>query len=268
MRTILKVGLGMLLLAMVLISVSYSLLKAQGVANPASAAGRVTQQESREVGSQISAVDLNGPIELTLRQGVTPAMRISGEQRLLGNVTTSQSAGVLHIGTKGVLFHHRRPLQVELVLPALTQLVLHGSGDSSVNGFSGEDFHLELHGSGNVTFNGRFNNLAGMLYGSGDLHLNNPNSQRVVLEMVGSGTMTATGSSVRLDATVNGSGDLDAEHLAADKVVVLLKGSGSANLFARRQADLTLHGSGDIQVHGAPAQRNVDRSGSGDIIWH
>lgn len=267
MRTLLKVGLGMLLLAFVLIGVSYGLLRAQGIANPASAAGRVEQSDVRPVSSSVTAVELGGPIELILRQGATPSLRLSGEQRLLSNVTTSESGNVLHIGTKGVLFHHRRPLQVELVLPTLVQLVIHGSGDSTVDGFSGADMRLELHGSGNLKFNGRFKNMLGMLYGSGDLNFNGGDSERVMLEMVGSGTITTSGSSARLDATLNGSGDLDAEHLPADKVVVLLNGSGTAKLYARRQADLTLHGSGDILVHGAPAQRNVNRAGSGDIVW-
>jgi hypothetical protein len=38
-------------------------------------------------------------------------------------------------------------------------------------------------------------------------------------------------------------------------------------VFARRSADLTLRGSGDVQVLGRPDQRTVDRNGSGDVRW-
>lgn len=267
MRSLLKIGVGMLLLAFVLIGLSYSVLRAQGVSNPASAAGRSVRSEKRPVTMEVRSIDLNGPINLTLRQGANPSMRVRGEQRLLGNVDTTQEGSVLHIGTKGMLFHHRQPLQVELVLPVLEELEVHGSGDSSVNGFSGERFKLSLQGSGNVKFNGRFKHVEGSLAGSGDLNLNGGNSDSVTLELVGSGAITASGSAATLEASLTGSGDLDAEHLATDKTAVVLKGSGSATVFTKLEADLTLGGSGDVQVYGQPEQRRVTRSGSGEVKW-
>ncbi|HEV7814303.1 MAG TPA: head GIN domain-containing protein [Janthinobacterium sp.] len=267
MRTLIKVGVSMLLLGLVLIGLSYSMLRAEGISNPASAAGRAVRAEKREIGKGISSVDLSGPIDLTLSQGATPSMRVRGEQRLLANIDTTQDGETLHIGTKGMLFHHRHPLQVELVLPSLQQLDVHGSGDSSVNGFSGERFRLQLNGSGNVTFNGRFKNIVGGLHGSGDLNLNGGNSDKVELEIIGSGQITSSGSTRSLEAQMTGSGDLDAEHLAADKVTMSLQGSGTANVFAKEAAELTLRGSGDIQIHGNPSQRSVSRSGSGEVKW-
>lgn len=267
MRALIKVGLGLLLLSFVLIGVSYSVLRAQGVSNPTSAAGRAPGSETRAIGSGISMVELTGPIDLTLRQGDKPSLKVSGEQRLLANVSTEQDGNVLRIGTKGMLFHHRRPLQVELVLPSISELEVHGSGDSTVSGFSGEHLSVQLHGSGNVSFNGRYKKVAAGLHGSGDLKLNTGNSETVELEMVGSGQITSSGSCKVLSAELTGSGDLDAQHLASDQVTVNLKGSGTTNVFARQSADLTLRGSGDIRVFGNPDSRNVSRTGSGDVSW-
>lgn len=268
MRTLLKVGFALLALAFVLIGVSYSVLRAQGINNPTSAAGRAVHSEKRPVSGEVMEIDLSGPINLTLRQGATPSMRVRGEQRLLANIDTTQEGATLHIGTKGMVFHHRQPLQVELVLPKLERLDVHGSGDSSVNGFSGDRFSLELHGSGNVRFNGRFKDIQGGVYGSGDLNLNGGNSDSVALQVVGAGAITASGSSKSLSAELSGSGDLDAQHLAVDKVSVVLQGSGSATVFAKQEAELTLRGSGDIQVYGNPETRNVTRDGSGGVKWH
>jgi DUF4097 and DUF4098 domain-containing protein YvlB len=156
---------------------------------------------------------------------------------------------------------------VELVLPMLEELTVRSSGDTKVSGFSGDKLELRLHGSGNVNFSGRYRNLVAGAHGSGNLHLNAGSSEHVELELVGSGEIKSSGSCKTLDAQLTGSGDLDARHLAADKVTVDLKGSGTSHVFAKQSADLTLRGSGDIRVLGNPDQRNVNRSGSGDVSW-
>lgn len=268
MRSLIKIGISLLLLSFVLIAVSYSMLKAHGQTNPSSAAGRAPASEHRPIGNGITSVELSGPIDLMLIQGDKPSLKVRGEQRLLGNVSTEQDGKVLHIGTKGMLFHHRRPLQVELVLPSLNELQVHGTGDSTVNGFSGEKLQVQLYGSGNVSFNGRFKQVAAGVHGSGDLNLNTGNSDKVALEMVGSGQIKTSGSCKQLNAELNGSGDLDAQHMASDQVTVNLKGSGTTNVFARRSAELTLRGSGDINVYGNPDSRNVSRTGSGEVSWN
>lgn len=266
-RSLLKIGIGMALLAALLIAVTYSMLRAQGAANPTSVAGRAARTEVREVSATVSTVELVGPIDLRLRQGDTPSLKVRSEQRLLGNIATEQDGTTLRIGAKGLLLHPRRPIEVELVLPSLNELVINGSGDSTVNGFSGEHLNVQLQGSGNLTFNGRYKSVEAGLNGSGDLNLNSGHGEKVQLEMVGSGAIRSSGSCKELTADLTGSGKLDAEHLASDKVKVTLQGSGTTNVFARQSADLTVKGSGDISVYGNPADRNVSRSGSGGVSW-
>ncbi len=266
-RSLFKIGLGMALLAVLLTAVSYSMLRAQGAANPTSVAGRTARTEMREVAATTSAVELVGPIDLRLKQGDIPSLKVRGEQRLLGNIATEQSGNTLRIGSKGLLLHPRRPIEVELVLPSLSELVINGSGDSTVNGFSGERLSVQLQGSGNLTFNGRYKQVEAGVHGSGDLNLNTGHGERVALEMVGSGAITSSGSCKELTADLTGSGELDAQHLASDKVTVTLQGSGTTNVFARQSADLTVKGTGDIRVYGNPSDRNVSRSGSGGVSW-
>ncbi|MYM72049.1 DUF2807 domain-containing protein [Duganella sp. FT109W] len=267
MRALMKIGVSLLLLAFVLIGVSYSMLKAYGSSSPTSTAGRSLGGETRKIDAMATSVELSGPIDLILTQGQNASLKVRGEQRSLANIETVQDGRDLHIGTKGMLLNPRHRLQVELVLPSLEELMVSSSGDTKVSGFNGERLELQLHGSGNVTFNGRYRSLAAGAHGSGNLNLNAGSSENVELEMVGSGQITASGSCKTLDAQLTGSGDLDARHLAADKVTVNLKGSGTSHVFAKQSADLTLRGSGDIRVLGNPDQRNVSRSGSGDVSW-
>lgn len=267
MRALMKVGFSLLMLAFVLIGVSFSMIKAQGGHSPSNPAGRVVESETRAIGNGIVVVQLNGPIDLTLTRGPVPALSVRGEQRMLGNIVTTQEGNTVRIGTKGVLLLHRQPLQLDLALPALERLELNGSGDSTVNGFSGDKFQLEVNGAGNVVFNGRFKNMTAGLHGSGDLELNSGDSERVALELAGSGKITAIGNSKALDAELTGSGDLDAKHLSADTCSVQMQGSGTAEVRANEVANLTLRGSGDLTVHGNPGQRSVTRSGSGEVSW-
>lgn len=267
MRTLAKIGFALLMLAVVLIAISTSMLRAKGTVGPANTVGRQVASETRTVGKGIESVELSGPINMTLRQGANAALLVRGEQRLLGNVETSQDGSTLHIGTKGMLFHHREPLQVELVLPTLAHLTIHGSGESTVNGFSGDKLDVQVHGSGNVIFNGRFKDIAAAVHGSGDLELNGGNSEKVAVQLAGSGQMTVVGSCKEFKAAQNGSGDIDAQHMTAEKVSVEMRGTGTSSVLAKRSADVSLRGTGDVNVYGSPNERNVSKTGTGEVNW-
>jgi mannose-6-phosphate isomerase-like protein (cupin superfamily) len=268
MRALMKVGFSLLVLAFVLIGLSYSMLRAQGISGSSNAAGREVGSETRTLAKAIRAIDLSGPIDLTLRQGAVPSLLVRGEQRMLGNVeTTTGGDGTLHIGTTGMLLYHRQPLQVTLVLPSIEDVSVHGSGDSTINGFSGERIEVNLSGSGNLKFNGRFRQVEANVQGSGELEMNGGASDKVEVSVIGSGKMTVVGSSKEFKAEQTGSGDLNARHLSADEANLQLMGSGDATITARKSATVTVRGSGDVLVYGNPSERSVSRNGSGEVTF-
>jgi hypothetical protein len=266
MRALVKVGFSLLLLAFVLIGLSYGMLRANGVA--AAAEGRQVASETRPVPAGISAVELNGPIDLSVRYGSSPSLKVRGESRLLGNVDATKEGAILHIGIRGMVLRHRRPLQVELVLPSLASITVDGSGESSVNGFSGERIEVRMEGPGSLHFNGRFSQVVAALSGSGELDLNGGGSiERVEAALSGSGEMTIVGGTHELHATASGSGELDARHLRAENVKVGQTGSGRSTVQARQTVAASISGSGDIEVVGNPAERSVSRTGSGSVTF-
>ncbi len=267
MRTLFKVGFTLLLLSFVLIGATYSMLRARATNVPGHFEGRSVATEVRQLGKDIDTIELTGPIDMTLRQGAVVSLSVRGEQRLLGNIDTSQEANVLHIGTKGMMLRPRHPIQVVLTLPSISKLVIRGSGDSTINGFSGDRVDVQLFGSGNVKFNGRYKDVTASVLGSGDMELNGGSSERVGVALAGSGQMTVVGACKEFKAEQSGSGDLDAEHLAADSAAVNLQGSGTSVVQARNAAKVTIRGSGDVSVIGNPNQRNVDRTGSGEVTF-
>jgi hypothetical protein len=267
MRALLKVGFGLLLLAFMLIGLSYSILRAQGTAGTSNPEGRMIASETRKLDGVIGAVELSGPIDMTLRQGAVASLVVRGEKRLLGNIATAREGDTLHIATKGMLLHHRHPLQVVLVLPSIERVLVNGSGDSTVNGFSGDKVEVQLRGSGNVKFNGRYKDVTAGVHGSGDMELNGGNSDKVAVELVGSGQMTVVGAAREFKAEQTGSGDMNARHLTCEETRVELHGSGTSVVQARKTAEVSLRGSGDVTVYGSPDERNVNRTGSGDVSF-
>jgi hypothetical protein len=264
MRSLFKVGFSLLVLAFILIGVSYGMLRAEGVHSGARPERRALASETRVLARAIETVDVSGPIDLILRYGPIASLTIKGEERLLGNIDTSQQANVLHIGTKGMLLHHRQPLQAILVLPGVAHILIEGSGDSTISGLSGDNISLQLSGSGSAKFNGRYQRVDVLQRGSGDLELNIGNSEEVNLLQESSGTITALGSAHRLSIQKQGSGDLDARHLRADAVMLKQTGSGDSIVLARDTVAIEMSGSGDVQVRGGPRVQSVARTGSGE----
>ena len=269
MRSLMKVGFALLLLAFGLIGASYSMLRAQGGNSGASSPGsRLVATDKRALERAVAAVEVSGPINLTLRQGASPALEVRGEQRLLANIDTSIDGDTLHIGPRGILLRHRQPIEVFVTLPALDNLALSGSGETTVSGFAGERIEIVLGGSGDVRFNGRYRDIEAAIHGSGDMEINGGNSDKVNAEVVGSGHLTLVGSTRELAAAVRGSGELDARHLRAEQAALEHQGSGTSTVYASREVDVDLTGSGDATVYGNPDQRSVTRHGSGSVGFH
>lgn len=263
MRILFKVGLGLLVLAVVLIGLSYSMLRAQGVS--VRHEGRMVDEQTRPVRRDIRAVELSGPIDLTLHYGAQPKLVVRGEQRLLANVETIQEGRVLLIGTRGIVLRHREPIVVELTLPALDRVGVDGSGTTEVNGFTGERIELELNGSGSLEFNGRYRKARAVVQGSGELTLDAGNGDRVEGELEGSGELTLAGAARSVKLESSGSGTLDARRLRGDAVEVRQTGSGNTSVTAHATLAAAVSGSGDIDVYGNPPQRTISRTGSGDV---
>jgi hypothetical protein len=167
-----------------------------------------------------------------------------------------------------MVLRHRRPLEVELVLPSLSSITVDGSGDSSVNGFSGERIEVRMEGPGSLRFNGRFRQVNAALSGSGELDVNGGSGiDKFVAALTGSGHLTIVGSTRELSATASGSGELEARHLRADVAHVGQTGSGTSTVQAQQKVAASISGSGDIEVIGNPAERSISRTGSGSVSF-
>lgn len=249
MKTIIRIGAGMLALAAVLIAVTSAFMTAHAA--------------TLEAG--VVHVVLNGPMDLTLRQGSAADLQVRGEAAMVSRVTTRVEGNTLYIGTKGLFMMLRQPLTVELVLPNFEKLQMLGSGDGVVSGFRGNRVELAMRGSGNLNFEGDYQQVQVNMTGSGNLKMALANSDSVDVGSTGSGGAVLKGQARALSVKLAGSGNLDAAGLRVSQAVVQSMGSGDAKVYASQEARVGSFGSGDIRVYGNPGKRSAERRGSGDI---
>jgi hypothetical protein len=249
-----------------------ALMTATLAAAPGAAFADEHIRETRNVDARVLKVKLGSVIDLVLKQGQTPSLVVSGEQRDVAKVTTVQTGDTLVIDTekdRGMHFGRNRheQLRAELTLPNLNELVSQGVGATVVTGFTGETVRLALNGAGSVTVTSRYKNVDAHLGGVGSMTLNSGDSERVDLSLSGAGEIAINGQTRLLRAKLGGVGSLGARALRADTVELDMTGLGGATVYASNTANLTLSGLGSATVYGKPAMRNATARGLGSVKW-
>ncbi|WP_295995586.1 DUF2807 domain-containing protein [Rugamonas sp.] len=224
--------------------------------------------ESRNVDARAVRVNLDGIINLTVKQGAAPALTIYGDKRYFQRVTVTQDGDTLRIDAHLRGLHIGKPdLRAELTLPTLRELVSGGVGTAEVSGFTGDELRLALDGAGAVKVNAHYKNVTAKLGGVGSMQINAGDSDMVNLDMRGAGQIDIAGNSRTLHARLGGVGSLDAQALRADDVDVDMTGLGSASVYAKHSANLKLSGLGSATVYGKPASRSASAHGMGSVTW-
>lgn len=175
-----------------------------------------------------SGIKLDAPAELSYTVTPSPArLAVTTQENILPLLTTTVEDGQLVIRLDGCVSLHE-PIQIEASGPSLSSLRVSGSGSMNVGGLTGESLRVKVSGSGNVVASGR-------------------------------------SQGVRVD--VSGSGEVDLSNLKAGGIDVSVSGSGDVDAHASDVATVDLSGSGKVRITGNPAQRDVDRSGSGQVSF-
>ena len=104
--------------------------------------------------------------------------------------------------------------------------------------------------------------------GSGTMELDNLSADVATFDSTGSGGLSVgAGTAGFLTLHDTGSGDILVRGVVAEEVDAKLTGSGDGEVTATLQIEAKTTGSGDLTVWGAPAQRDVDSSGSGEVLF-
>ena len=165
----------------------------------------VAKTEPREVGA-FDKVHLNGSPNVNIVIGEQRSVSVTADDNLLEVIDTSVEDGTLVIGGSEP-FRSRAGVTVQITVPALTHVAVHGSGDVKVKGLDAATFKAEIQGSGDISVAGRAEELDVEIQGSGDVKLDELSAKRASVEVQGSGDSTIKVSD-ELSVNVHGSGDV------------------------------------------------------------
>lgn len=101
--------------------------------------------------------------------------------------------------------------------------------------------------------------------GSGHIDVRGYDQDTLDVEISGSGSANVRGRARHAEVSIAGSGEADLEGLAVREAQVDISGSGEARVAPTERAQLSISGSGDIDLLSNPRELNTDVSGSGDI---
>ena len=236
--------------------------------------GRLAR-DARPVGN-VSAINVSGPLDVTVRIGATPSLEVAADGNLLPMIRTEVTGGVLRMWVEGSVRSANR-LRVNYTAPSLTEVHASGSGSLVIGDLNGAPLTFRKSGSGSVVLGGRVSRLdfqhsgSGQvlasaldtgdarvsLSGSGAMSLGQVTGATMTVNADGSGSLQARGAVASLKAQANGSGGIDLGALASEQADLTTNGSGAITAQVKRTLVAQSNGSGQITVYGNPAQRNI-----------
>jgi hypothetical protein len=190
-------------------------------------------------------IDLDINADLSIKQGKTQSIEITGPQELIDLLNKEVSNDKWSIKYTKRRVNSTKSLEIKITLAHLEEIELNGSGN-----IDGEtDFHekkmeIDVNGSGNITMEVYLEDLEIGINGSGNVYLN--------------------GSTEELEADINGSGDINCKELIVENVEISINGSGDANIHVTKKLSASINGSGDVKYLGSP-ELKLRKNGSGDL---
>lgn len=182
----------------------------------------VTHERNLELFTQIT-VEIAGNVRVSV--GPQPRVKIQADTNVVDLITSKITAGTLTLSATKP-FTSKVPIQIEIIVPSITNVTLAGAGSIDVAGVSGKSLELTLGGSGDITANGNVEDLI---------------------------------------ARINGSGNLALGGLKARKGRVAIEGVGDIEVFVKDELFAEISGTGEIIYRGSPTVK-TKISGVGDVV--
>lgn len=106
------------------------------------------------------------------------------------------------------------------------------------------------------------------LSGSCSLLSDNIYQDKIDLKVSGSGDIKLSGKVIESNLKVSGSGDINIKKLESNSIFAKVSGSGNIKCYANLSAIAKVSGSGNITIYGNPTNRDISKSGSGNIKFN
>jgi hypothetical protein len=151
-------------------------------------------------------VELAGANTVVIHVGTPQSVAVTGDDNLVGRVTTVVRGGSLVIDNTGS-FTTKAPMHVAVSVPSLDGVELGGAGTVTVEGVTGDGFSADLAGNGTLAVSGTVQRVRAVLAGAGTLDLHDLVATDATAQLQGTGTIRVHATST-LDATPTGTGTI------------------------------------------------------------
>lgn len=194
-----------------------------------------------------ASVALLGPDNVVFTTGDSYSIKAEGDAEAIAKLRYKLDGDTLKIGRKsqGASWSSDDGVTVYITAPALSEAVLAGSGDMTIDRLSGEATKVSIAGSGNI-------DIAAI------------ESDSLDAKIAGSGNLKAVGAAKSADIKVAGSGDIAAAGLKVESAKISVAGSGNVAIASDGSVKATTLGSGDITITGSATCKS-NSMGSGNI---
>ena len=213
-----------------------------------STASMAQKKENRQV-DDFTYVSFGVSGDLVIIQGSKSEVILEGDEEVLENIETIVTGDKLKIKSKSndwSWWGNSNKIRATVTLKDFTGVNVSGSGDVTNRGtLKGGDVELRVSGSGEIELAMQANDVDCRISGSGNIDLS------------GSGK---TGS-----LSISGSGDLDASDFELETMSISISGSGGASVYATKELDSRISGSGTVRYKGDPDKVSNRSSGSGKL---
>jgi len=204
----------------------------------------IIKKEIRELG-HFSAISLNVPANVELRQGNTERVTIETDDNLLPLIETVVEDGALNVRLV------QRNISVRF--NTLKIIIEARTINSIVTGSAGSIYAESL----------RVPRLRADISGSATLRIKSLDSDSLTAALGGSGTFQAGGRANTVSLSIEGSGSIEAAQLSTKNVNINVAGAGKVVVWARDTLSLRITGAGDVKYYGDPKiSKSVTGAGS------
>ncbi len=197
--------------------------------------------EKRELG-EFNRISMRGIGKMNVSQGREQEVLIEGDKIAVSRITTNVSDGklVIDVGrdwvekiSAGFDFLSANDIRILITVKELHELEVAGAADIELNALKTTDLDLKLIGASNVKVN--------------DLK-----AESLRTEIPGAGKIMVEGKVKDQTITLAGAGNFSAHKLESETAKVVLSGVGSAQLWVKKELDVTIAGVGSVEYYGSP----------------
>lgn len=177
---------------------------------------------------------VSGPFKVGVIVGQAPHVSLQGPPALLADTVVTEEGGILTIRFREGAKWSWNPgsgMNVVVFTPTLSSVHVEGAADVEIMGPRGDEFAAATDGSGSVA-------VHDMSVGV------------VQLSSAGAGAITVEGTARDATYVVGGSGSIDAMRTQAKEATIAINNSGSAFADVSGTANISINGSGHVQVVG------------------